>query len=304
MFLIFTATRFRQDVSDLIKELAKMGKTFFFVRSKIDQDVDDLEQEEEDDEASPPSEEDASPPSKEAEEKEEKEDDNASPPSKEAEEALLKEIRVDCRTQLGDQLSINQQIYLISNKHPKKWDFANLAKDILLVLPEDLSDSLTFSLDILRSLSVDTLKCKVNALKKRVINVAALSALTGAVPFPGVSAVADMSLIYKELTFYRSQLGLPSEGTSTFKTLTETTQAKVKTCLSFLDFALKGTGWLAAYATAAAAEEGVRFVPIVGLAIASAMSYGATYYALKNSLETMEEAALAVIEDTAAKTSA
>ena len=73
--------------------------------------------------------------------------------------------------------------------------------------------------------------------------------------------------------------------------LTETTQAKVKACLSLLELAAKGTGWLAAYATEAAAEEGVRFIPIVGLAIASAMSYGTTYYALNNSLETMEEAA-------------
>ena len=278
VFLIFTATRFRQEVSYLIKEIAKIDKAFYFVRSKIDLDVDDLKEEKEDGDASPPS-----------------------PPSKEAEEALLKEIRSSYRKQLqqlGDQLSINQHIYLISNKYPKQWDFKDLAKELLRVLPEDLSDCLTFSLDILRSLSADTLKCVVNSLKKRMILVAGLSAATAAVPIPFVSAAADAGLIAEEVAFYRSKLGLPSEGTSTFKTLTATTQAKVKACLSLLDVALKGVGWLAAYATESAAEEGVRFIPVVGLTMASAMSFGATYCALKNVLETMEEAALAVIEET------
>ena len=256
-------------MSYLTKEIAKIGKKFFFVRSKIDLDVEDL-----------------------------KEDDDASPPSKEAEEALFKDMRSEGRSKLGNQLSINQHIYLISNKYPRKWDFAKLTKDILLVLPEDLSDCLTFSLDILRSLSADTLKCKVNALKNRMILVAGASAATAAIPVPFVSAAADVGLIAKELALYRSQLGLPSEGTSTFKMLTATTQAKVKSCLSLLDVALKGTGWLTAYATESAAKECVRLLPFIGLTVASAMSFSATYYALKTSLETMEEAALAVIEET------
>jgi len=116
--------------------------------------------------------------------------------------------------------------------------------------------------------------------------------------------IDDVALIVEELTFYRSQLGLPSEGTSTYQMLTKTTQAKVKACLSLLELAAKGGKWLAAYATEAAAEEGVRFIPIVGLAIASAMSYGTTYYALKHILETMEDAALAVLEETSAQKSA
>lgn len=268
-FLIFTATRFRQEVSYLTKEIAKTGKMFFFVRSKVDLDVEDL-----------------------------KEDDDASPPSEKAEEALLKDLRSESRSKLGNQLSINQDIYLITNRDARKWDFARLAKDILLVLPEDLSDCLTFSLDILKSLSADTLKCKVNALKKRMILVAGASAATATVPIPFVSAAVDAGLIANELAFYRSQLTLPSEETSLFKTLTATTQAKVKYCLSLLGAALKSAGWLTAYATESVAEEWVRFIPIIGLTAASALSFGATYYALKTSLERMEEAALAVIEET------
>lgn len=268
-FLIFTATRFRRQVSYLTKEITKIGKRFFLVRSKVDQDVEDL-----------------------------KKYGDASPPSEQAAEALLKDLRSEIRSKLSNQLSINQDIYLIDTRCPEKWDFARLTKDILLVLPEDLSDCLTFSLDILRSLSADTLKCKVNALKKRVILAAGASAATAAIPIPLVSAAVDAGLIANELAFYRSQLGLPSEETSLFKTLTATTQAKVKSCLSVLDNALKGVRWMTAYATESVAEEWVRIIPIIGLTAASALSFGATYYALKTSLETMEEAALAVIEET------
>ena len=275
VFLIFTATRFRQEVLYLTDEIAKTGKTFFFVRSKIDQDVEDL-----------------------------KEDGDKSPPSAEAENDLLRGIRRECSEKLDGRLSIEQRIYLISSKFTDKWEFKELTKAILDVLPEDLSECLTFSLDILKSLSAETLKCKVKALKRRIILVAGISATAAAIPIPGVSAAVDIGLIVRELTMYRSQLGLPSEGTSTYQMLTKTTQAKVKACLSLLELAAKGTGWLAAYATQAAAEEGVRFIPIVGLAIASAMSYGTTYYALKNSLETMEDAALAVLEETCAQKSA
>ena len=275
VFLIFIATRFRHEISYLTDEIAKIGKKFFFVRSKIDHDVEDL-----------------------------KEDGDESPPSAEAENALLREIRRECSEKLGGRLSIEQRIYLISSRFTDKWEFEELTKAILDVLPEDLSECLTFSLDILKSLSAETLKCKVKALKRRIILVAGISATAAAIPIPGVSAAVDIGLIVRELTMYRSQLGLPSEGTSTYQMLTKNTQAKVKACLSLLELAGKGARWLAAYATEAAAEEGVRFIPIVGLAIAGAMSYGTTYYALKNSLEIMEEAAIAILEETAAQNSA
>ena len=84
VFLIFTATRFRQEVSYLTDEIAKTGKTFFFFRSKIDQDVEDL-----------------------------KEDGDESPPSAGAENAPLKEIRRECSEKLGHWLSNKQRIYLI-----------------------------------------------------------------------------------------------------------------------------------------------------------------------------------------------
>ena len=81
-------------------------------------------------------------------------------------------------------------------------DFNDLAQAILDVLPDDLGECLTFSLDVLRSLSAETLKRKVEALKRQMILVAGISAATAVVPIPGVSAAADIGLILEELAFY------------------------------------------------------------------------------------------------------
>ena len=161
------------------------------------------------------------------------------------------------------------------------------------------------SLGVLKRLSTETLKRKVEVLKKRIWLAAATSATAALVPVPGVSIAADAGLIVSELQFYRYQLGLPEEGSDGFKMLTATTQANVKACLSILELATKGTGWLVAYATDAAAKaEGVRlFLSVVGSVAVTAggMSFGATYFALKDSLERMEDAAFKVLSEAAEK---
>ena len=56
-----------------------------------------------------------------------------------------------------------------------------------------------------------------------------------------------------------------------------------------------------AYAGEANVKEFVRFIPLLGSAIAGGMSFATTYYALKNCLEKVEEAALSVLVEAAHK---
>ena len=269
-FLIFTATRFRRENSILAEAISSIGKKFSFVRSKIDQDV-------------------------------ESEIETLSTPESFNEKDFLEKVRVECLNKLGDRLSNKQHIFLISNKYPKKWDFKDLEKAILDVLPTDLNECLTLSLGVLNSLSTETLKRKVEVLKTRIWLVAAASAAVALVPIPGVSTVADIGLIVREMEFYRSQLGLPKDRPDKFKMLTETTQVKVKMYLKFVELAVKGTGWLAAYAGKAAAEELVRFLPFA-LATVSATSCGTTYFVLLHCLEIMADAAFAILGEATEKT--
>ena len=57
-------------------------------------------------------------------------------------------------------------------------------------------------------------------------------------------------------------------------------------------------GLLAAYATESVVEEFSRYIPFIGTAIASSLSYGATYYFLSKWLGQMEEIALKALEET------
>ena len=99
-FLIFTAGRFTENDLKLARKIKSIGKSFFFVRTKIDLDVQ-------------------------AEKRKRSFNEGA----------LLQKIRADCLNNLGDLLSNHQDIFLISNHFPSKWDFSRLTTAILEALP-------------------------------------------------------------------------------------------------------------------------------------------------------------------------
>ena len=92
-YLIFTAARFDLE---LAKKIRSTGKKVFFIRTKIDNSVR-------------------------AESRKRPFD----------EEALLTKIRRNCLESLGDLLTDEQDIFLISNHQPEKWEFVRLTMAIL-----------------------------------------------------------------------------------------------------------------------------------------------------------------------------
>ena len=205
-------------------------------------------------------------------------------------------IRRDCTKNLGDLLSNEEDIFLISNHEVDKWDFVRLTQAILDALSRYQRESLTLSLGkaITRS-SAEIFQRKVNVLKGRIWLVATASAAAAMVPLPGLSLAVDAVLILRELNFYRSQLGLPEVGSDEFTKLRHATKEKVLQV--GLTTAAQLSEFLAPYAAEAAVEEATRYLPYVGLAIASGMSFGATYYALYRLLGSVEDAALSVLRE-------
>ena len=261
MFLIFTVNRFTQNDLKLATEIKSMGKNFFFVRTNIDVDVN-------------------------AEKR--KRSFN--------EEALLQQIRADCSNNLGDLLSNQQDIFLISNHFPGKWDFERLTSAILEALPRCQRESLTLTLT---RLSTNIVKQKVDILKARTWMVATASAAAAVVPVPGFSIAVDSALILHEISCYRSQLCLPSLGSSDFFKLSVATQGRIR------DVSIQSTAqlfaFLAPYALESGIEEYVRYVPLIGSALAGGLSFAATFAALRGCLQKVEEASLAVIKESAEK---
>ena len=129
-FLILTASRFTHNDLLLAKRVREMKKSFFFVRTKIDVDIQ-------------------------------------SEKRKRAfkEDVTLSEIRRKSLENLKDLAVNDEEVFLISNHKPKKWDFARLTEAILDSLPLHQKETLTLSLDLVTTQSKDILKRKADVLR-------------------------------------------------------------------------------------------------------------------------------------------
>ena len=138
---------------------------------------------------------------------------------------------------------------------------------------------------------------KLDVLKRRIWWVATASATGALVPIPGLSFGIYAVLILRELSFYRSQLGLPEIGSAEFVALHLATREEVLK-VSITTVAQLSV-FLVSYAAESAIEEAARFIPIVGLVVASTMSFCTTYSALHSLSEAVKDAALSVISEAA-----
>ena len=259
-FLIFTDSRFTKHDLKLAKKIKSLKKIFFFIRTKIDNDVRSEER---------------------------KRSFN--------EEVMLNEIREECSQNLGDLVQNSRDIFLISNHYPAKWEFARLTQAILDVLPIRQRETLTLSLGILTSLSTDIVQKKVEILRGRIWKVTAASAAAALVPIPGLSITVDLTLLTNEISFYRSQLGLPEEGSAQFMKLFAHNQEEVRRFI--IKTANQVSEFIASYCAESTVEDFSRFIPFIGQAIASGMSFGTTYYFLQRCLTEMEKTVFSVLDN-------
>ena len=254
-FLIVTCTRFTSNDFQLAEEIKRsLNKNFFFIRTKIDESV------------------------------------RSGKLRKKSfdESVMLEETKNNCSKELGDLLSKKEDIFLISNHHPEKWDFPKLAEAILDAMPKYKQESLTLALE---SFSPEIIRRKVEILKQRTWKSAFKSALVGTIPLPGVSAVYDANLIIDEINMYRTTLGLPEKWSEEFTKLHSATK----------ETAAKLTAVLASYVVSGVAEEYARFIPFIGTGIAGAISFATTLAFLRYYLKKGEDAALLALQEAVQK---
>ena len=117
---------------------------------------------------------------------------------------------------------------------------------------------------------------------------------------PGLNVAVDLALLTNEVSFYKSQLGLPDEESHEFQKMAPANQEKVrKFCVTS---ALQMASFLATYAAGSAAEEFARFIMFVGLAIAGGISFSSTYYFLHQCLNELEGSALSFLNEMTTRT--
>ena len=139
-FLIISATRFTQNDLELAKKVEEMKKSFFFVRTKIDND---------------------------------KRSEKRKLKSRFDEAKMLEQLKDDCLKNLQSFNFCDEKIFLVSNHYPAKWDFERLKKAILDQLPSKQKESLTLSL---RACSESIVAEKIKTLKGMCIVISKILA--------------------------------------------------------------------------------------------------------------------------------
>ena len=270
-----TATRFTENDIWLGEEFRKRNKKYFFVRTKIQIDVDS---------------------------------DSKDHRSTHNEEAVVNGIREWTTKALRKHGFDDGPVFLIDNHNPEKFDFERLKLQLIEHFPALKKSALIFSL---QANSEQMIRLKVAALRSRIWKLAAISGVVGAIPIPGPSVVADVSIIIGESMFYYKQLGLDDESLRRYAVVYSVDYNKLKLMVSSA-LGLKAAGAVTADAMKASlllilpssaslvastsAKVGLKMLPIIGSLIGAPASFGGTYASLKFILDKFQQVAIDVLK--------
>ncbi|XP_028251622.1 interferon-inducible GTPase 5-like [Parambassis ranga] len=260
-FIIISAHRFTENDVKLAKEIKKMKKTFYFVRSKIDSDLDN---------------------------------EKRSRKSNFNKEKTLTDIKEDCIKGLQDAGFESPQVFLVSSFELHEYDFSLLQETLERELPEHKRDALLMTTPIT---SLEIIAKKKKAFKSKIKYWAAASAAGAAVPVPGLSIAVDVSILIAAITQYVHGFGLDIP---TMKRVAARTGVSYDDLLAVIvsplaaaevtpTLLLRVMASLAGTAALMAAEEGSRFIPILGIPIAMGLSYVTTSRVLSHILNILTE---------------
>ncbi|XP_062917413.1 interferon-gamma-inducible GTPase 10-like [Mobula hypostoma] len=172
LFIIISTTRFKENDMKLAREIKRLGKRFYFVRSKIEVDLDSMREEN---------------------------------PSFNEEEEELDKIRRDCVQKLKEAEILSPKVFLISSFKKEKFDFNQLNEE----LERDLKNvkKMIFVL-ALPNLSVKIIQKKHEILNKHIWMFATLSGELGTVPDSNFSLSSDNDVLIDAIVHFQKSLGL------------------------------------------------------------------------------------------------
>uniref|UniRef100_A0A3P9C6K8 Interferon-inducible GTPase 5-like n=1 Tax=Maylandia zebra TaxID=106582 RepID=A0A3P9C6K8_9CICH len=258
-FIIISATRFTENDVKLAQEIQKMKKKFYFVHSKVDNNIN-------------------------AERR--KRDFSA--------ERTLKVIRDDCVQRLGGLGFESPQVFLVSSFELHLYDFNLLHQTLDRDLPSKKRDALLF---VMPNINPEIISKKKKTLKRRLYWLATLSALGAAVPVPGLSIAVDAAVLAGVVTDYVFAFGLDVPSLKRLSDRTGVSYVDLQAVIISPLAAAKITKKLlmkvvtqvGRTATLIAAEEASRFIPLIGIPLAMGFSFITTYKVLNVILSELAE---------------
>ncbi|XP_065434891.1 interferon-inducible GTPase 5-like [Chrysemys picta bellii] len=280
-FIIISCTRFKTHDIELAQEIQRQGKQFYFVRSKVDQDLTNEKRHY--DQAGI------------------LEQSNA--PTKRShqysESAVLEAIRENCISGLKAAKVTSPRVFLVSRWDLGKYDYPKLQEVLVDELPGHKRHAFLRSLS---NVSKETLEKKKQQLQMQIWLKSLASCGVAAVPLPGLSTVCDIAILVTSLKEYCRDFGLNENALATLarqanKPIAEL-KAVIKSPLSeeiTKDLVIK---LLTKYAAGAVKYSTylLNVIPAVGSVVSAAVSLPTTYFMLQNFLDDAAADAVRVLE--------
>ncbi|XP_061453678.1 interferon-inducible GTPase 5-like isoform X2 [Rhineura floridana] len=254
-FILIASERFKSNHAQLAREIQRLGKHFYFVRSKVDADLEATKRRR---------------------------------PKAYNEEAILRNIRENCQECLLAEGVAAPQVFLLSSWELNKYDFMQLEDTLEKELPRHKRHAFLLALP---NISLAILQKKKEALQKQIWKLATISCGVAAVPIPGLSVACDTVILVKSLSEYRQNFGLDEDSLNKLAEKVDKPVEEIKEVIKSplakeisRDLVVKlltkaGGGALMLV------EYFASTIPIFGSVAAGGLSFGTTYYMLKSSLE-------------------
>ncbi|XP_058051589.1 interferon-gamma-inducible GTPase 10-like [Ahaetulla prasina] len=170
VFIMLVTDRFTENDAFLAKEIQRMRKKFYYVRSKIDLSIES-----------------------------EKRKRNFKM------EKTLETIRNYCEDNLKESAELPEKVFLVSNLHVHMYEFPLLRDKMAAELPDYKKHILTLAGQVL---SENNLMDKKIKMKPYIKKLALVSCVCGAVPVVGVSLPCDIGVLMVALKCFRKVFAL------------------------------------------------------------------------------------------------
>ncbi|XP_056335745.1 interferon-inducible GTPase 5 [Danio aesculapii] len=263
-FIIIASDRFRECHTHLAKEIMRMGKKFYFVRSKIDASIT-------------------------AEKRKKNFDLNKT----------LDVIREDCVNGLRKIGIKDPVVFLISNFELGKYDLNLLEEKMEEELPQHKRRVLLLALP---NITQKINEKKKEALEQNIGKVAFLSACVATVPIPGLSVAVDLAIVAREIEIYYSTFGLDDPSLQMLcersgKTIEEFKSLMKSPLRGGINPAslLSLVGAVSVVGAESTVEYILSLVPILGTVVAGGLSYLTVSTMLRRALNDIAEDARNVL---------
>nr|XP_008175571.1 interferon-inducible GTPase 5-like [Chrysemys picta bellii] len=254
-FIIITSERFTFHHITLAREIHKMGKRLYYVRSKVDADLYAAQ---------------------------------TRRPSTYDEVRILQEIRDNCVKNLRDAGEVSPRVFLICSWNWDKYDFPFLQETLENELDAQKRHAFILGLP---NISAKILEKKKAEQKKHIWKLALVSCAIAVIPLPGLSFACDVAILMANMKLYLTAFGLDDNSLTRLAKQVGKPVAELKSVIKTVPMASSiSKEWVVSLLTKSAcaavmiAEEALDFIPIIGPLLSGGVSFGTTYYMLNSFL--------------------